>query len=520
MRRTTETYNVPRGTAYLTSTQVVLYATYFIFYILLARILNTSQVGEVGLLASAQAVFTTLTSLSLPSAATRFISANLAAGDIKSAGGVAKTVLKISLLAASLGLFLAGIVVPVVVTLVAGAADLGSLLLVTFLASFFLDLVAVYTAFFLGVGRYAATLYQNIVYVPLSRGLGLVLAFRGLGVLGIVTGWSIGGFLALLLSLYLWHRDLPRGPSYPVRPLLLFSLPVLASSLIILGQQWGDIWILQELLASTAAIGPYYIVVSSVTFLSVLWIPVSQAIYPSLSASYSTGQISAISEKLAVAFRLTNLGVLPMGAALAAISPTALLLVYGRTYAMNESLTLSILGLTAVFIGQGALLFVTLQAVGRTRQYLEIALASTLTYLAIVAVGVRIFGIGTLAGAVGRALLAISIVLLANRSLRNITSAHTLAGMGNSIGLAIGVALPLFFLDQFFMRVTSFGLGAALQLVILFCVFVLAFTLVSRYLHVFHHGDFVIVRDALPHRVQPYLRIIQRLILSKDQQHV
>lgn len=516
MTRIVEAYNVPRGTAYLTSTQVVLYATYFLFYVVLARILNPTEVGVVGLLASAQAVFTTVTSLSLPSAATRFISASLAAGDIKNAGGVARTVLKISAVAASVGLFVAGILVPLIVTLSAGASNLATLLLVTFLASFFLDLVTVYTAFFLGVGRYAATLYQNVVYVPLSRGLGLFLAYRGLGVLGIVTGWALGGVIALVLSLYLWHHGLPKSSSYPVRPLLLFSLPVLASSLIILGQQWGDIWILQELLASTATIGPYYIVVSSVTFLSVLWIPVSQAIYPSLSASYSTGRIDVISEKLSLAFRLVNLAVLPMGVALAAVSPTALLLVYGRTYSMNESLTLSILALTAVFTAQGALLFVTLQAIGRTRKYLEIALASTIIYIAIVFAGVKLFQIGTQAGAIGRALLAISIVLLANRSLRRTISTHTLAGMRKSIGLATGVGVPLLALDQFFLRVSSFGLGASLQLLMLLGLFVLSFGLSSRFLCVFHHGDFAIVRDALPRRFQPYLRVIQRLILSSN----
>lgn len=516
MTRNAEAYNVPRGTAYLTSTQVVLYATYFLFYVVLARILSPTEVGLVGLLASAQAVFTTVTSLSLPSAATRFISANLAAGNIKNAGGVARTVLKISIIAASVGLFVAGILIPLIVTLTAGASSLASILLVTFLASFFLDLVTVYTAFFLGVGRYAATLYQNVVYVPLSRGLGLFLAYRGLGVLGIVTGWAIGGLVALGLSLYLWHHGLPKSPSYSVRPLLLFSLPVLASSLIILGQQWGDLWILQEFLASTAAIGPYYLVISSVTFLSVLWIPVSQAIYPSLSASFSIGRIDVISEKLSLAFRLVNLAVLPMGAALAAVSPTALLLIYGRTYAMNESLTLSVLALIAVFTAQGALLFVTLQAIGRTRKYLEIALASTLIYVTIVAAGVRIFQVGTLAGALGRAVLAISIVLLANRSLRHTISLHTLAGMGKSIRLAIGVGFPLLVIDQLFLRVTSFGLGTSLQLLILLGVFVLSFGLVSRFLHVFHHGDFAIVRDALPRRFQPYLRIVQRLILSSD----
>ncbi|HZY94692.1 MAG TPA: oligosaccharide flippase family protein [Candidatus Bathyarchaeia archaeon] len=515
MTRTEETYNVPRGAAYLTSTQVVLYATYFIFYALLTRVLNPAEVGYVGILASAQAVFTTITSLSLPSAATRFISASLAKGDIEAAGGVARTVLKISIVSALAGLFLGGILSPLAVTVFSGPTNLGSILFVTFLAAFFLDLVTVYTGFFLGVGRYAATLYQNILYVPLSRGLGLIFALK-MGVIGIVSGWAVGAFAALALSVYLWHSKFPRRTSYPARPLLAFSLPVLASSIIILAQQWGDIWVLQGFTANLATTGPYYIVVSSVTFLSILWIPLSQAIYPALSASHSTGQAGAVSDRLAMAFRLTNLAVLPTGAALAAVSPTALYLVYGPTY-MKEALTLSILALAAVFTAQGALLFTTLQAVGRTRQYFEIALASTLVYVGIVAVGVEFFQIGTLAGAIGRALLAILIVLLARWSLHHTISAHTTAAMGKAILLGLGSGLPLLLVDQFFLRVNSFGFQPVFQLAVLAGLFVAAFAFVSRHLRVFHHGDFAIIRDALPRRLQPYLKIVQRLIIKEKQ---
>jgi len=72
---TTVIFNVPRGTAYITAQQLVIYASSFIYYVLLIRILNLSQIGEVSLLAAASAGFTTITQLALPLAATRFISA-------------------------------------------------------------------------------------------------------------------------------------------------------------------------------------------------------------------------------------------------------------------------------------------------------------------------------------------------------------------------------------------------------------------------------------------------------------
>jgi len=60
LAETAATFNVPRGTVYITIQQIVFYATSFIYYVLLVRVLNLSQVGEVSLLAAASSIFTTL----------------------------------------------------------------------------------------------------------------------------------------------------------------------------------------------------------------------------------------------------------------------------------------------------------------------------------------------------------------------------------------------------------------------------------------------------------------------------
>src|SRR5260370_15320545 len=96
LTKTAEVFNVPRGAAYLTSQQVLLYITYLVFYVLLARILNRTEVGEVAVLALVQALLTGLTSGSLPLAATRFISRSIVAGDTQAAAGVARVTLRLS----------------------------------------------------------------------------------------------------------------------------------------------------------------------------------------------------------------------------------------------------------------------------------------------------------------------------------------------------------------------------------------------------------------------------------------
>src|SRR6267143_900875 len=480
MTRTSEIYNVPRGAAYLTSQQAILYSTYLVFYLFLTRILNTTEVGEVGILSLLQALFIGFTSGSFPSAATRFISRGLATGDANMAGGVAKTTLRMSIAIAVPGLAGAALVSRFFGQSILAGTGASELLFLTFVGGFLLDLLNLYAAFFLGIGRYAQTLYQNILYVPLSRGLGLALALQ-FKVAGIALGWTIGGLVTIFLSLYMWHGQLPRSRPYPLRPILAFSMPVFASALVTIGQQWGDIGIIYALLGA-GILGPYYVVVQSVSFLSALWTPVNQAIYPALSASHSTGEIEAVSDRLSLAF--------------------------------------SILSLSSVFVAQGALLVIVLQAVGRTRKYLQVTIASTLLYFVVVGSAVYFaktaFGINaleTLAGAIGRAILAISIVLLAHGTLRGVVRPHTGAALSKAVPLAIGVAAPLLAVDQFFLAYHP--VRPLFQLILLFGVFLVSYMLVSRELRVFHRGDFAILNDALLRRLRPYLKVIERIIISR-----
>src|SRR2546428_9457375 len=197
MSKAGEVYNVPRGTAYLTTQQIITYTTYLIFYVALARILRPDEVGQVSLLLAAQAAFVALTQLGLPSAATRYISGNIGKGDRQTSGAVARTILRLSILVGAVGFAIAGFISPLIGPSVIGRSDAGTLLILTFFSGFLLDIILVYGAYFIGVGAYARNLYQNALYIPFSRGLGLILAYLGYRVTGIVSGWLIGGLAEL-----------------------------------------------------------------------------------------------------------------------------------------------------------------------------------------------------------------------------------------------------------------------------------------------------------------------------------
>jgi len=215
LTETATVFNVPRGTAYITAQQLVIFASSFVYYVLLIRILNLSQIGEISLLAAASAVFTTITQVALPAAATRFISASIGGNDPSTAGSVARTTLRITMTIALPTLLLSVLASPWIASTVFKDSSATTFLIVAFAASFLLDLTGLYGAYFLGLGRYADMAYQNILFHPLSRGIGLILAYKGLGPLGIPAGWLIGALATLALSTFclLYTSPSPRDLS-------------------------------------------------------------------------------------------------------------------------------------------------------------------------------------------------------------------------------------------------------------------------------------------------------------------
>jgi len=501
-------FNVPRGTAFIAYQQVAVYATSFVYYILLIRVLNLSQIGEISLLSAAMAIFTTLTQLSLPLAATRFISARMGDQDPSDASGVARTTLRLTLTLAGPALLLALLASPSIGAMVFKTPDAPTLLLVTFLASFILDLTTLYGAYFQGLGLYAEMVYQNILYVPLSRGLGLILAYNGLGTLGIPLGWAVGALATLLLSLYLWKGKLSQSSNYPARPLLTFSLPLFASAIVTLLQSWGDLALLQSILGQLGTTGAYYIVVSSAAFLSILWTPAAGALYPALSSSYTRKGPEATSAKLEVATRLVNLTVLPTGAALAAIAPTALTAVYGPSLG-NQAVPFAILSITIIFSAQSLLLITALQAVGRTVHVLGISLVATLIDLATVGLGANL--LGTTAGALGRALLATATMVLAWAALHRFLRATVTQGLSKAVALTTLTVIPLLIINN--ILTVNFHISPILRTPPLMGFFFVSFLAASRAFSVFREDDFELLENALPRFLNRPLRMLERLAI-------
>jgi O-antigen/teichoic acid export membrane protein len=254
--------------------------------------------------------------------------------------------------------------------------------------------------------------------------------------------------------------------------------------------------------------GAYYLVVTSVSFLSILWTPAAGALYPALSSSHASQGPKGVSEKLGVAMRLVNLTALPTGTALAVISPTALEAVYGPAL-LAGALPFAILAVTIIFSAQSLLLITALQAIGKTKPILGISLTATIIDLAAVGLGAQ--QLGTTAGAIGRALLAIGMMILSWWTLRRVLHVPLTKALSKALLLAILTAAPLAIIDH--ALGTFLYLTPSLRLLVLVIVFALSFLIVSRELSVFTENDFRLLETALPRILTRPFNLLEQFLV-------
>lgn len=372
---------VASGTFYLTIMQASNYAMAFAFYVLVARILSPGEVGSFSLLLMAMGVFNTLTLLALNNAVIKYVSESLGRGDEEKASASSRKAFKL-ILGTSLPALLVGFTLSPTLSYYTGA---GILDIVCILASAFtLNLTSYYGAVMFGYSMFKEVSLQNILYTFSSRLFGVLLAYLGCRLLGLSLGFLVGSAITLLYSLLVLRGRLkPSSGSYPSRALLKFSIPLYGGNIIGLVQGWLDIAILSSLVGLGGA-GIYYIAVSSIAPLTILWTPLSSALFPTLSSINGRGKVKEMEEMHGRMLAVATAIILPLGIALASVSQTALSIAYGEKYA-EASIPFSILASLAIVSAYTSIYSTELQSVGETKPIFMAGVASTLTYVALLA---------------------------------------------------------------------------------------------------------------------------------------
>jgi O-antigen/teichoic acid export membrane protein len=497
--------NVARGTIYIALMNATDALIGFVFYFGLARILPPSDVGLVSMMFFIVAAFNTFTLLALNSAVIKYVAQFMGANSVAEASAVVRKVLKLLLVVSLPAFVLLVILSPWLSQVLFGGGLSSTVLLVTFLSALLLDFINYFGAIMYGLGLFDGVVVQNIGYYALSRFPALLLAFVGLGVLGVAYGLAIGASASVIYSIIRLKGRLPLSrQDFPLRRLLSFSLPLYASSILILGQGWIDVLLLYTITGNPTSVGIYYLVIGGISVVSMVWTPVTLTLFPAISHRYGEAGLEGIKRPVSSTLRFLTVIVVPVSVSLAAVASTALRVAYGSAY-IQGAVALAVLAVSAVFSAYWGVLSGVLQVLEKTFQVLLIGVIAILTNALVIASTAGT--LGSVGAALGRASMAPITVLMALIILRKTPLDLSI---GRDLGarvlaLSFMLGLPLLVLDNSLRasNLTSIAVATAD-----FLVFLLLGSVGLKFLKPLKSEDLAVVNAVLPGRLRTIVRVL------------
>lgn len=371
------------------------------------------QMGAYALLSfivSASQVFGTI---SLQSAAVKYIAQYRAQGEMEKAKAVATRVLQIGLLASAVTFSVLFIPAESLSNLLFSTPDLAILIRMIAVTSIFTILEIIASGILQGLQRIGAVAILGLIMSLTHTVIGIILLLSGLRLYAVVIGWLAGWCLTAVIALFLVSKYLGFfGKPHPVRPLLSFSSPLYVSSTIGLFVAWADQLLLvsyMSLLYGTQAaqsiLGVYYVAVRA-SFVPTLFAnAVVIALFPSLAELYARHGSSGLTDAFRASTRYSVLIGFPLIAGLATLAYPVVILFGGWEYVgAAEPLIIVSLGalITTLGLALGPILM-TLErtAVASMLSVVSVALSLLLSYLMVVPLNLSMVGAAwarTLAG--------------------------------------------------------------------------------------------------------------------------
>ena len=378
---------VARGTVYITVQNILTSVMGIIFYIVAARFLTPSDIGAMAAFQFAIAIYTTISILSLQTAATKYMSEEIGRGRPEVAAEIAVLTLKIVAVSSTLILCLAYLSSPLLADKLLGDPSRSLIFTVTFLSAFFGVLKQMYVSFFQGVQRLDLFAITHIVTVIVSSGLAVLAVVLGYGLIGVVNAWLASQIVGFALSIFFYRGCLPRSSKsgYPVGRLFGFAFPLLLLGLLGLVTSWSDRMVFLALSGSLADLGVYDLAVRGSMTLSVIPYAVGIAILPAFSELYGRTGKEGMSRATKISTRYLAYLIFPAAIGLAAISETSLAFLFGDAYSL-AGFPLAILSVAYIMTAYNVVFMTALQAIGETGVFIRIAVATMVAQTSLVTV--------------------------------------------------------------------------------------------------------------------------------------
>ena len=390
-----ETSNVARGTLVITFRDAIQYLVMALFYVVVTKT-DALTPADLGVLSVLSFIASTLvlSTLSLPTALTKFVSEHIGRNERNEAASVQRTVTRAVVVLSFAGLMIATLLSAPLSQYFWGTTENFPLIIMISISAFLMNLISLHRSELRALYLFGKMAVVTIIYILSSRTIAAILSLLGLGVSGVVIGYIVGSSIGLVTAIFFTRGKFPNplNSKTPIRPLLQFSFPLFLSSLAVFAVSQADIIVLASLTSDYAQIGIYSVAVRSLLALHVTWQPIMITIFPIVSARFGLQDPEGVRNAVKLTSRYLAYTIIPSCVVLAVVAPTALHFFYGPKY-IGGATVLTILAFSIIIVTLFTLFTTTLTAIGKTKQVLKINLVSALSAVTLLLSLVPLFDI-------------------------------------------------------------------------------------------------------------------------------
>ena len=371
------TARVARGATYLFIQGFGTASIGLLYFAILARAFGSRseqwQMGAYALLSFVLSFAQTFGTLSLQSAAVKYISQYLAEGKVEKAKTVAVRLLRVGAVASAVTFLALFVPAEWISTLMFGVQDHAFMIRLVAACTIFVILYALAVGILQGLQRMRDVALIGLSYSLVHTSVGVFLLFLGWQLQAVVVGWLAGWAITSIAALVLVAKYLGvTGKEHSMRPLMSFSLPLYFSAGVGFFISWIDqlflVSYMSLLLGTTEGqriLGIYYVAIRAsvvpLLFANALVI----ALFPSLSELYAQQGLSSLKDAFRVSSRYSVLIGFPLIIGLATLAYPVIILFGGSQY-VGATIPLIIISIGALISTLGLAMSPILLTLERT----------------------------------------------------------------------------------------------------------------------------------------------------------
>ena len=370
-----------------------LLGTFLFMY--MARVLTKMEMGVYGAIILILTVAGILGRLGLNTAASRFIPHFYGNKSPETAGVVAKNILYLSIVSASIlsGVFFA--LSPILSRYVLQGYQHTYLFQVTSFALFFTILGLVFSAFIQGLQMFKYLAFIRLLAQISKVTISITFLTLKFSVEALFYGIIAFNIVLIALAIKPTVMLIKQGNNrshQPIKPILSFGLPMVGYELVSYLYNSADQYIVLSLIG-IETLGTYTVAITAASLtLITIGIPLSTTLTPKLSEVYGNSDVSGVVNAIKPASRYISLFFIPATLGLAILSPLAIQILASQKYIEAwPPVTIMCLGIATY--GFSTIINSALIAIGKTDKVMMITLIASAAGLALTAGLTEPFGI-------------------------------------------------------------------------------------------------------------------------------